>query len=309
MEKIATMIPHVTHSRYPKPKVFCYMEYVLRSKAAEHLLNAQNYQNVRNTLKDEDHVTIIRQGLNAKLKKGGKAPKDPKVKLVYDNWSEYSRFVMEIREIVKNSIEAGTEENNALVGVGKVPIDSFLGQLEYIKYFPQLMSKIDHTFFALTSGKATLGVAVTGDAMRNSYYVHGDSVNSAVRGVVSYMWGMTFGAKNKRQAARDDYYRTAVTEFVDLNTASLYFYAYCGCEFGAAWYSNAGFFFKDITCRFYNTKAKSWVLLKETNDPKFCYALNYMRVQENKCSVDSATFLKAFQSHCTDPASVGNIAL
>jgi len=65
-----------------------------------------------------------------------------------------------------------------------------------------------------------------------SYYVYGDSVNSAFRSVDKHLWDMIFPTKDLslKTTAISHYYEEGVTRFVDFNANSLFFYAYCGCS-------------------------------------------------------------------------------
>jgi len=65
-----------------------------------------------------------------------------------------------------------------------------------------------------------------------SYYVYGDSVNSAFRVIDQHLWNIIFPGKDKQVQADaiSNYYETGVTSFVEFNANSLWFFAYCGCE-------------------------------------------------------------------------------
>ncbi len=123
---------------------------------------------------------------------------------------------------------------------------TFLRKLEHIKVFNQHVRGATSSALPTAAGK--LKVILVGDAARDSYYIHGNSVNSAFTALSQHLDGLfTHSGPEFAESARA-YHAQLVDQFVNFIGAGVYFRCFCGCGTSADLRYLKQLVFTDIVC-------------------------------------------------------------
>ena len=170
----------------------------------------------------------------------------------------------------------------------------FIRMLEKVKIFDQQMRGTTSSAFQTANGK--LKVIVVGDAARDSYYVHGNSVNSAFTAFSQHL-GDLFAHSGPEFATSAQLYHTQlVNQFANFIGADIYYRCFCSCEPNALPLHVSKLLFEFVEC---NDSGGSRVRGRCTYPRIFSPTQLGMA-----CSTQNATLFEASLKHFCDAAEL-----